>query len=425
MRRLLMLLLALTALLVVAGCGDDDEEAAETGATTPQEVSGEVRVLMEEVPDTDVVESLLPDFEKQYPKVDIQIEALPYDQMRDRLVSSFLAAEPTYDMIIVDNPWMYDFATGGFLQPLDDRIEAIEDYDFEDFSEPLRSIAEVEGETFGVPFYNYGLALIYRRDLYQQAGLEPPETLEDLQAAAAELTSGDRAGIAMQPQRGYKVFEEWGNFLFGAGGEIQDEEGNVVLDSPEAREALDTYIQMYEESAPDNSLNWAFDEAIRSAQNDGAAQLVSYNWVLPTLNKEGQEAGNFDIAEVPGGKAVLGAWYWAIPENSASPDAAWAFISWITSKEQEKARVIEGGAPVRNSVLEDPEVAQKGFGEDYYRTVQEILDDAAPLADGPNAEEMIQVVGEELNAAVAGQKSVDEAISEAATRAEETLSKGQ
>jgi multiple sugar transport system substrate-binding protein len=425
MRRLLMLLLALTALVVVAGCGDDDEEAAETGATTPQEVSGEVRVLMEEVPDTDVVESLLPDFEKQYPNVDIQIEALPYDQMRDRLVSSFLAAEPTYDMIIVDNPWMYDFATGGFLQPLDDRIEAIEGYDFEDFSEPLRSIAEVEGETFGVPFYNYGLALIYRRDLYEQAGLEPPETLEDLQAAAEELTSGDRAGIAMQPQRGYKVFEEWGNFLFGAGGEIQDEEGNVVLDSPEAREALDTYIQMYEESAPDNSLNWAFDEAIRSAQNDGAAQLVSYNWVLPTLNKEGQEAGNFDIAEVPGGKAVLGAWYWAIPENSAAPDAAWAFISWITSKEQEKARVIEGGAPVRNSVLEDPEVAQKGFGEDYYTTVQQILDDAAPLADGPNAEEMIQVVGEELNAAVAGQKSVDEAISEAASRAEETLSRGQ
>jgi multiple sugar transport system substrate-binding protein len=425
MKRLFTLMLALAALLVVGGCGGDDEEAAETGATTPEEVSGEVRVLMEEVPDTDVVKSLLPDFEKQYPNVEIQIEELPYDQMRDRLVSSFLAAEPTYDMIIVDNPWMYDFASAGFLQPLDDRIDAIEDFDYEDFSEPLRSIAEVEGQTYGVPFYNYGLALIYREDLYQQAGLEPPETLDDLQAAAEELNAGGRSGIAMQPQKGYKIFEEWGNFLFAAGGEIQDEEGNVVLDSPEAREALEAYIQIYEDSAPENSLNWAFDEAIRAAQSDTAAQLVSYNWVLPTLNKEGQEAGNFGVAEVPGGRAVLGAWYWSIPNNSANPDAAWAFISWITAKEQEKARVIEGGAPVRNSVLEDPEVAEKGFGEDYYRTVQAILTDAAPLADGPNAEEMIQVVGEELNAAVAGQKSVDEAISEAAARAEETLAKEQ
>lgn len=424
MRRLFTLLFALTALLLIGGCGGDDEEGT-TGAATPQEASGEVRVLMEEVPDTDVVKSLLPEFEKQYPDVEIQIEALPYDQMRDRLVSSFLAAEPTYDMLVVDNPWMYDFASADFIQPLDDRIDAIEGFDYEDFSEPLRSIAEVDGQTYGVPFYNYALGLIYRDDLYEQAGLEPPKTLDELQASAAELTSGGRAGIAMQPQKGYKIFEEWGNFLFAAGGEIQDEEGNVVLDSPEAREALEKYIEIYEDSAPENSLNWAFDEAIRAAQSDSAAQLVSYNWVLPTLNKEGAEAGNFALAEVPGGKAILGAWHWAIPTNSANPDAAWAFISWITSKEQEKARVIEGGAPVRNSVLEDPEVAQKGFGADYYRTVQAILTDAAPLADGPNAEEMIQVVGEELSAAVAGQKSVDEAISEAAARAEETLAQEQ
>ena len=150
----------------------------------------------------------------------------------------------------------------------------------------------------------------------------------------------------MQPQKGYKIFEEWGNYLFAAGGAIQDANNKVVLDSPQAREALQAYIDIYEQSAPKNSLNWSFDEATRAVSSDKAAQLVSYNWQLPNLNKSGKLADKFALAEVPGGKAILGSWSWSIPKNSASKDAAWAFIQWITSAQHEKERVIKGGAPV-------------------------------------------------------------------------------
>lgn len=426
-RWLAVLLIVVAAL--VAGCGGGDEKETEkpAKAVTPGSVSGTVKVVMEEVPDTDVVKGLLADFNKEYPKVKVDIEALPYDQMRDRVVSSFLAPEPTYDMIIVDNPWMYDFASGGFLQPLDDRITKTAGYDYEDFSEPLRNIAEVDGKTYGVPFYNYGLALIYRSDLYKEAGLEPPTSLDELKAAAEKLNSSDMAGIAMQPQKGYKIFEEWGNYLLAAGGSIQDEANKVTLDSPEARTALEEYIELYKAAAPKNSLNWAFDEALRAVAGGKAAQMISYNWMLPTLNKKDGPAkslaGKFAVSEVPGGKAVLGAWYWSIPKNSRTSDAAWAFISWLTSKAQERERVIAGGAPVRNSVMDDPEVWKQGSGEQYFTTVKKILEDAAPLADGPNAEEMINVVGEQLNSAVAGQKPVDQAIADAAKGATETLAK--
>ncbi len=422
MHRSIAWLALLLAALVLAACGGGDDASdgggAGAGSTDPAKVKGTVRAIMEEVPDTDVVKEMLPEFRKAYPGVDVKIEALPYDQMRDKIVSSFLASEPTYDLIVVDNPWMTDFAMGGFLEPLDERIAAVQGYEPEDFSKPLRDIADVDGKTYAVPFYNYALALVYRSDLYEKAGLQAPKTLDELKAAAAELTSGKRSGIAMQPQKGYKIFEEWGNYLLAAGGSIQDASGKVTLDSPEARTALQTYIDVYKASAPDNSLNWAFDEAIRSASSDRSAQLISYNWTLPTVNESGKP---FAIAEVPGGRAVLGAWYWGVPKNSAAKDAAWSFAAWVTGKEREKARVIAGGAPVRDSALDDPEVWEQGLGEDYYKTVKAILQDAAPLADGPNAEEMINVVGNELNAAVAGQKSVDEAISTAAKNAQEVL----
>jgi multiple sugar transport system substrate-binding protein len=265
--------------------------------------------------------------------------------------------------------------------------------------------------------------LIYRQDLFEQAGLGPPTTLDGLQSAAEQLQQEGRAGIAMQPQRGYKVFEEWANWLFAAGGQIQNQNGEIVLDSPEAREALRKYIDTYECCAPPNSLNWSFDPALRSVASGNSAMMVSYNWMLPTLNNPdgpaGDLAGKFDLAEVPGGEAVLGAWYWSIPANSANKEAAWTFVHWITSPEQDIERVSMGGAPVRNSVMENEQVWEQGFGESYYKTVQAILEDSAPLADGPNAEEMIQVVGTELNAAVAGQQSVDQAITRAANQAEE------
>ena len=151
--------------------------------------------------------------------------------------------------------------------------------------------------------------------------------------------------------------------------------------------------------------------------------MMSYNWMLPTLNDPdgpaGDLAGKFGLAEVPGGKAVLGAWYWSIPANSANKEAAWTFVQWLTSPQQDIERVSMGGAPVRNSVMENKKVWEQGYGESYYKTVQAILQDSAPLADGPHAEEMIQVVGTELNAAVAGQQSVDQAITRAANQAEE------
>jgi multiple sugar transport system substrate-binding protein len=418
------LALAITACGPTADDADDtvDDPTEDTTDEAPDDAApGEdvtLTAIMEEVPDTDIVLDLLDEFSSEHPNINIEVEALPFDQMRDRIVTSALAPSPTYDIVIVDNPWMVDFVNGGYLLPLDDRIAATEGYDYEDFAPPMRDIGEVDGQTYGVAFYNYALSLIFRSDLIDEA----PTDIEDYRQLVAELSAdGDVSGLAMQPQRGYKIFEEWKNWLFAYGGALTDDSGEVVLDSPEARQALEAYIETYEQAAPSNSLNWGFDEALRSVAAGEAASMISYNWMLPTLNSPdgpaGELAGQFEVAEVPGGKAVLGAWHWAITANTEHPDEAWTFVSWITSPEIDKQRVIAGGAPTRLAVLADEEVWEQGFGQRYYETVAAILEDAEPLASGPNAEEVIEVVGTQLNAAVAGEVSVDEAISRAAADA--------
>lgn len=421
-RKLVTAMIAVGILVLASACSSSSPNASTAENTKiSADTAGTVRVLMEGVPDTDIVKGLLAKFNAKYPKIDVQVEPIAYDQIRDKIVASFQATDPTYDMAIIDNPWMGDFAKAGFLKPLDDLIASTANYDYNDFSAPLRAIGEVDGKTYGVPFYNYGLGLIYRTDLLSAAGIAEPTTLDALAAAAKSLNSAARAGIAMQPQRGYKAFEEWGNYLFAAGGSIYGSDGLVRLNTPEAKKALNTYIAMYKSSAPKNSLNWAFDEALRSVSSDKSAMMVSYNWMLPTLNKKdgpaGALAGKFKLATMPGGKQVLGSWDWAIPANSKVSDAAWAFISWITSKEGEAARVSAGGAPARTGVLTDPAVSNTGGGAEYYATVGKILGNAEPLCKGANCDEMINAVGTELNAAIAGLKSVDSALAAAEVQA--------
>ncbi|MBK0418778.1 sugar ABC transporter substrate-binding protein [Leucobacter sp. CSA1] len=412
-------LLAASALTLVgcAGQGGPAPVEATGEGDIPTDTEATVRVLLETVPDSDIVIDMVDEFNETYPNITVDIEQLPFDQMRDRLIASFQAPDPNYDLIVVDNPWMVDFAEAGFLQPLDARIDSTSDYDPDDFFDPLVDITTVDEARYAVPFYNYALGFIYRTDLMEEAGAEPPETLDELVSTVQQLNTPEHAGIAMQPQRGYKVFEEWANWLFAAGGSIYDDEGNVTLDTPEAAHALEAYIEAYETAAPANSLNWAVDDAVRSVSSGGSASLITYNWNLPVLNDPegaaGDLAGEFALAPMPGGKQALGAWSWALPSNSAEPDAAWAFISWVTSPETDVERVIAGGAAIRESTLEEQRVLDEGYGAGYYDAVKTILSDASPLSEGPSGEEFIQDVGTELNKAVAGTASVEEALAAA------------
>ncbi|WP_199253374.1 ABC transporter substrate-binding protein [Mycolicibacterium mengxianglii] len=409
--------------LVLSGCagsgGPEQAEATGTGEV-PTDISGTVRILMENVPDTDIVSSMVADFNADYPDVKVDIETLTFDQMRDKLVSSFQSSTPTYDLIVVDNPWMVDFANADFLQPLDARIDSTPDYDAGDFFKPLTDITEVDGVRYAVPFYNYALGYLYNADDLAAANQQVPTTLDELVSTSKALKTPEHAGIAMQPQRGYKIFEEWGNWLFAAGGSIYDADGNVTLNTPEAKQALEAYIDTYQNAAPANSLSWGMDEAQRSLAANQSASMINYNWQLPALNEPGSSpsAGKFKLAPMPGGKQVLGSWNWAIPANSGASDAAWAFASWITAKPQDVIRTQKGGAAIRQSTLADPAVLDGGFGADYYKTVEELLADSAPLTHGPSGEEMIQAVGTELSEAVAGTKSVEDALAAAQAAAE-------
>jgi multiple sugar transport system substrate-binding protein len=405
-------------------------QAAPTVAEAPTQApaKGQVtlNVIIEQVPDYDIVAEITKQFEAANPDIKVVFDAMPYDAMRDKILTSFMAPKGTYDIIIVDNPWMDEFPAAGFLTDLTDRIANTPGYNFDDFVGPVKALTTHEGKITAVPYYNYALGLIVRQDLFDDAAMKQkyqtkynkplavPTTLDEYLQVGKFFKENGIAGAAMQPQRGYKILEEWKNWLYAEGGNLIDANGKVVINSDAAKKALEKYIEMYKTAAPPDSLNWGFDDALRSMASGESATMISYNWMLPTLNKTGGQAGalagKYSLYPVPGGKGVLGAWYWAIPKNSINPDTAWKYISWLTSPAIDKQRVINGGAPIRISTMSDPEVWSKGYGEAYYTTVLKILSNCEPLARGVHADEISNEAGTFLNSAVSGELTVAEAL---------------
>ena len=391
-------------------------EGSNFNSPVPTDTAGVVKVVAEDVTDTDFVKALIPAFNKVYPNISIEIEGAAYDVIRDQQIASLQRSEGTQNLMQVDTSWVAEYHEAGFLEDLTAAIGCLgPDYDYDDFAASFRLIGQVDGAVLAVPFYSYPTGFVYRKDLWET----PPTTLDELVEGAIARHSDEIAGLALQQKQGFVIMEEWNAYLLAAGGQLRQDDGSWTIDSAEARTALEAYIKVSQNAAPEASLNWGFDETIRAASSGKASALSTYGWVVPIVNAEGTATEDmFALAPFPGGRGTGGTWSWGIPTNAVNKDAAWAFISWLTAPEQDKARTIPGGAPVRDSVMNDPEVWEKGVSKEYYETFAKVAADSVPMCLGTGCAEAIEAVGVEINAAVAGLKSIDDALADAQRAAE-------
>ena len=123
-----------------------------------------IRILMETVPDTRYIEELLPEFEKET-GIKVETEVIGYVDMHSKLVPQLLASQGSYDLIVVDFYWVGEFTKAGWLMPLDDLVRR-DNIDVNRYVPALMDlVGRVDGTIYMLPFYNYSMAMVYRKDL--------------------------------------------------------------------------------------------------------------------------------------------------------------------------------------------------------------------------------------------------------------------
>lgn len=335
----------------------------------------------------------------------------------------------------------------GLLEPLNDYIEedAPEGYDFpEDFPEgQLNYISyyDVENQEFGgdtvylIPGIHSGsVVLYYREDLFDQAGLEPPTTWDEYLEVAEALHSEEVAGNTMVGANDVSLFlVDWYTRFASMGGDLmtgspQDGDFTPQLTSEESVRALQHMVDSAQ-YAPDAVTTYGFTESVDAMATGRVAMTLMWSTIAGSLfNPDtSQIADSIAVATVPSdpdevGTAVRGGWGLGIPANCdpAKKDAAWAVLSYLTSKEFEQSQVANYQTdPNRRSTFQDPELIEQ---LPYLPVAGEAAETARmlELASIPETFELVGEAAREFNLALAGQKTAEEAT-QAAQNAWETI----
>ncbi len=334
----------------------------------------DINLLMETVPDTEALIGLKGEFEKEY-GAKVNIEAVNYSLMHEKLVPSLTASTSSYDVLVVDSYWVGEFKTAGWIKDLDALI-ARDKIDTSAYFPALMALnGTVQGKTYMLPFWQYAMGILYRKDIVEDPAFQAaykehfkrdwriPGTLEEF--AEVVKWSGkqkDMYGIAMAAQRADPVVMEATNYLFAEGGDFYDRTTwKPTMDTPEAAKAVTIYADLLNTAAQPGALGANFDDVANTLKQGKAIFAISYLFLFPTLEdpKDSTVVGKMAFAPVPGKDSFLGAWGWAIPSNAKNPDCSWEFLKWVESKDIAYKRALAGGQPTQMWIYEDPAFIQK------------------------------------------------------------------
>jgi multiple sugar transport system substrate-binding protein len=235
-RRAVTMCVAVLAALAV-GCGGDDDDGGSGGG------SGETLTVWNNEFQPDrmaATQEILDDFTKQT-GIKTKLVAVPEDQLAT-LMTNAAAAGELPDVVLgtpLDQSVQYaqeEIFDSEAAQEVVDKLGA------DTFSKKALDLVSKDGVATGVPSDGWGQLLIYRKDLFDKAGLDAPQSLDDVMAAAQKLNGDGVAGITLATKAGDGFTSEtFEHVALAEGCQLVDDSGNVTLDSPECVNALKWY----------------------------------------------------------------------------------------------------------------------------------------------------------------------------------------
>jgi multiple sugar transport system substrate-binding protein len=301
----------------------------------------------------DVLRANLPEFEKKS-GIKVVIDAAPFGDLYKKQLLS-LSTGGRYDVLFMDEPWVPPLSE--FLLPLDERVRTL---DMQDYVPTTVASGAFQGKQYSLPVDPNVQLLVYRKDLFEQKGLKPPATWDELLAAAKAFhdPAKQQYGIAITASSDVQTALYLLVSVWSQGGELVDARGRGGMDTPAGKKGGEMYLELLK-YAPPNVRSYAFADVNKAIQLGQAAMAIQWaSGAKPMEDKtRSSVAGKLGYTLVP--KAVRqtpmrGVWTIGIARNTQNQDAAWEFAKWLSSKEFGMAAV---KYPAATSAIHSPRVS--------------------------------------------------------------------
>jgi len=352
------ILAAIGPALLVAGCAATASPTA--GASRPADSGvGPISFATGQV-DTGYLQPLVSQWNARHPGQRVTPIYLPDDanDQYAQLVANLQAHSSVYDVMSMDVIWTAEFASNGWITPLDDSVIPAGQ-----FLRPAVETATYEGHLYAVPFTSNAELLYYRSDILAAAHLRPPQTWAELASdatlVAARYHLGGYGG-QFQSYEGLTV--NFAEAVQSAGGSLVSD-GAPAVDTPEASQALAFLVSGFQQGwIPPAALGWNEEASRRAFEAGTLLFLVNWPYVYGDASLAGPGnvvAGKFGVTTLPGlhgpGSATLGGANLAISAYSRHPATALAFIKFLTSAASERYILVHSALPpVWTSLYDQP-----------------------------------------------------------------------
>jgi multiple sugar transport system substrate-binding protein len=310
----------------------------------------------------------IPEFER-LTGIKVKWESIYYEKMREALVLDFTSsAKPKFDVVLIDVVWPGEFATAGWVAPLErfynDPALADPDLDLKDFFPLLLdSFGTWDKKIYGLPFDNYSGLLFYNKCMLKDAGFDrPPATWQELKDVyGPALTKGRHYAYALQSALGEtQSCDSFMRFVWPFGGSLLTDKFEPNLSSRGSLAGL-KFRQELMRYMPPEVVDWEHEPVVQ-ALGDGQVAMITewsgwYKWLAdPKTSKISPCLGvAIEPAGPAGRKPALGGFSLGVNAHSSAEKqaAAWLFIQWITSKQKSRDFILAGGVPGRRSAYKD------------------------------------------------------------------------
>ncbi|TMD32566.1 MAG: extracellular solute-binding protein [Chloroflexi bacterium] len=367
--------------------------------------------------------------------VQIDIVEAPYADLYSKLVNAFKANDATYDLIMMDDPWMPKFGTDGSLSDLgalgitkDPDIAQVV-WDVGTWPPPRGPVPPSEKskpqQLLGVTIVGNVEMFMYRSDLTPTA----PATYDDVLNNAKAQNKPPVAGYLVRGKATNPVTADFLPILWSFGGDVFDDNWNVVFDNDKSKAAIKFLVEDLKGVAQsDPGSSDAADRDRLMAIGQGYQSSVWPGEIAgavldPKVTQVAGKVAFIPIPKGPSGKGVgmMGNWLLGVPKASKNQQAAADFIKWMLQADTQKTYAQNAGIPSRTSILNDPELGKANV---YFPVLAQALQappNWRPRTDQWNAVETI--IGTHLNAALTGQETADDVATKASAEIR-TLMKG-
>ena len=359
----------------------------------------------------EVVQQLIPGFEREHPEIRVQIQQIPWSAAHEKLLTAHVG-HSTPDIAMLGNTWIAEFVALRALEPLDPWLAESRTVAESSYFSGIWDTNVIDGAVYGIPWYVDTRVLFYRRDLLERAGYDSIPGTWEAWTRAMEAVKRVSGGYAIfLPTNEYTP---WIVFGLQAGSPmLRDRDSRGAFGGAAYRRAMNFCLDLFHRGLAPPVEGASIANVYQEFERGTFAMYITGPWQVGEFRNRLAPGVRWETAALPGpdgptsGVSTAGGSSLVLFRRSRHKTQAWALLEYLSRPERQlEFYRLTGDLPARREAWRDTSLAHaphfRAFAIQLQRTV------STPKI--PEWEQVSMLLQEHVEAAVLGGVSIDSTL---------------